>query len=105
MAGEVRLLPAARRSISYYNKGYLLGVLLDLQVREASRDSASLRDVFRWMNQNYARKDNSFPTPKACGMPPNRSAMPTWDGFSRNTSPAPGQFRGMISSGWLDCIW
>ena len=27
-------LPA--RSISYYNKGYLLGVLLDLQVREAS---------------------------------------------------------------------
>ena len=34
------------RSISYYNKGYLLGVMLDLQVREASRDAASLRDVF-----------------------------------------------------------
>ena len=30
------------RSISYYNKGYLLGVLLDLQVREAIR-TAPLR--------------------------------------------------------------
>jgi len=52
------------RSISYYNKGYLLGVLLDLQVRDASRDSASLRDVFLWMNQNYARKGNFFPDSK-----------------------------------------
>jgi predicted metalloprotease with PDZ domain len=47
------------RSISYYNKGYLLGVLLDLQVREASRDSASLRDVFLSMNEN-ARKGQLF---------------------------------------------
>ncbi len=47
------------RSISYYNKGYLLGVLLDLQVREASHDSASLRDVFLVMNQN-ARKGQYF---------------------------------------------
>jgi predicted metalloprotease with PDZ domain len=51
-------LPA--RSISYYNKGYLLGVLLDLQVREATADSASLRDVFLWMNQNYAQKGQFF---------------------------------------------
>jgi predicted metalloprotease with PDZ domain len=49
------------RSISYYNKGYLLGVLLDLQVREATRGSASLRDVFHWMNENYARKGQFFP--------------------------------------------
>jgi predicted metalloprotease with PDZ domain len=49
------------RSISYYNKGYLLGVLLDLQVREASKGSASLRDVLRWMNLNYARKGQFFP--------------------------------------------
>jgi predicted metalloprotease with PDZ domain len=49
------------RSISYYNKGYLLGVLLDLQVREASRGSASIREVFRWMNDNFARKGQFFP--------------------------------------------
>ena len=52
-------LPA--RSISYYNKGNLLGVLLDLQVREATHDSASIRDVFHWMNENYARKGQYFP--------------------------------------------
>ena len=34
------------RSISYYNKGKLLGVLLDLQVREASHGTASLRESF-----------------------------------------------------------
>src|SRR5580698_1219258 len=49
------------RSISYYNKGELLGVALDLAVREASHGRASLREVFRWMNQNYAKKDRFFP--------------------------------------------
>ncbi len=49
------------RSVSYYNKGYLLGVLLDLQVREASHGGASLREVFHWMNQNYARQGRFFP--------------------------------------------
>jgi predicted metalloprotease with PDZ domain len=52
---------AANRSISYYNKGELLGVLLDLQLREASHGAASLRDVFQWMNQNYARAGLCFP--------------------------------------------
>ena len=48
------------RSISYYNKGELLGVTLDLAVREASHGQASLREVFQWMNQNYARKARFF---------------------------------------------
>jgi predicted metalloprotease with PDZ domain len=49
------------RSISYYNKGELLGVILDLEVREASRGQASLREVFQWMNQNYAKQGRFFP--------------------------------------------
>jgi len=49
------------RSISYYNKGELLGVMLDLAVREASHGQASLREVFQWMNQNYAKKGKFFP--------------------------------------------
>jgi len=49
------------RSISYYNKGELLGIMLDLAVREASHGQASLREVFQWMNQNYARKGRFFP--------------------------------------------
>ncbi|MFZ0277262.1 MAG: PDZ domain-containing protein [Candidatus Sulfotelmatobacter sp.] len=48
------------RSISYYNKGELLGVALDLAVREASHGTASLREVFQWMNQNYAKKGRFF---------------------------------------------
>jgi predicted metalloprotease with PDZ domain len=49
------------RSISYYNKGYLLGVLLDLQLRESTHGSVSIRDVFHWLNQNYARQGRFFP--------------------------------------------
>jgi predicted metalloprotease with PDZ domain len=49
------------RSVSYYNKGELLGIMLDLVVREASHGRASLRDVFQWMNQNYAKKGRFFP--------------------------------------------
>jgi predicted metalloprotease with PDZ domain len=48
------------RSISYYNKGELLGVTLDLAVREASHGRASLREVFQWMNENYAKKGRFF---------------------------------------------
>jgi predicted metalloprotease with PDZ domain len=49
------------RSISYYNKGELLGVMLDLAVREASHGQVSLREIFQWMNQNYAKKGRFFP--------------------------------------------
>jgi predicted metalloprotease with PDZ domain len=48
------------RSISYYNKGELLGIVLDLAVREASQGKASLREVFQWMNQNYTKKGAFF---------------------------------------------
>jgi predicted metalloprotease with PDZ domain len=51
----------AERSISYYNKGELLGITLDLVIREASHGHASLREVFQWMNQNYAKKGRFFP--------------------------------------------
>jgi predicted metalloprotease with PDZ domain len=49
------------RSISYYNKGEVLGVLLDLEVREASHGRASLRDVMQWMDQHYAKAGKFFP--------------------------------------------
>lgn len=52
------LLP--QRSVSYYNKGELLGVLLDLSMREATGDHESLRDLFRWMNDHYAKKGKFF---------------------------------------------
>lgn len=48
------------RSISYYNKGALLGVVLDLAIREASHDRASLRELLQWMNAHYAKKHRFF---------------------------------------------
>jgi predicted metalloprotease with PDZ domain len=48
------------RSISYYNKGELLGLMLDLAVRDASHGGASLREVMQWMNTNYAKKNRFF---------------------------------------------
>jgi predicted metalloprotease with PDZ domain len=49
------------RSISYYNKGELLGIVLDLTMREASHGTACLRDLLRWMNREYAQHGKFFP--------------------------------------------
>ncbi|MBV9086914.1 MAG: M61 family metallopeptidase, partial [Acidobacteriaceae bacterium] len=49
------------RSVSYYNKGELLGILLDLAVRDASHGQKSIRNVMQWMNRNFAQKDRPFP--------------------------------------------
>jgi predicted metalloprotease with PDZ domain len=48
------------RSISYYNKGELLGIMLDLAVRNASHGQTSLREVLQWMNANYAKRGRYF---------------------------------------------
>src|ERR1700722_18768443 len=48
------------RSVSYYNKGELLGGMLDLAGRDASHGQASLREVLQWMNANYAKKGRFF---------------------------------------------
>ncbi|MBI2678823.1 MAG: M61 family metallopeptidase [Candidatus Koribacter versatilis] len=49
------------RSISYYNKGEILGVLLDLAVRDATNGRKSLREVFQFMNDQYAHQGRPFP--------------------------------------------
>jgi predicted metalloprotease with PDZ domain len=49
------------RSISYYNKGEILGVLLDLKIREDSHGAHSLRDLFQAMNRDYAKQEKFFP--------------------------------------------
>jgi len=48
------------RSISYYNKGELLGFMLDLAIRDSSQGKASLRELFQWMNTNYAKQGRFF---------------------------------------------
>jgi len=49
-----------QRSISYYNKGELLGDLLDLGIRHASGNRHSLDDLMRRLNQDFARRGRFF---------------------------------------------
>jgi len=51
-------LPA--RSISYYNKGQILGVMLDLAIRDATDNRKSLDDVIRRMNDEYAKQHKFY---------------------------------------------
>jgi predicted metalloprotease with PDZ domain len=48
------------RSISYYNKGELLGFLLDLAIRHATGNKASLDDVMRRLNEDFAGRGRYY---------------------------------------------
>lgn len=48
------------RSISYYNKGQILGVMLDLSIRDATDNHKSLDDVLRRMNDVYAKQGKFY---------------------------------------------
>jgi predicted metalloprotease with PDZ domain len=50
----------ADRSISYYNKGEIDGMLLDLAIRDASDNHKSLDDVMRAMNDQYAKQGRFY---------------------------------------------
>jgi predicted metalloprotease with PDZ domain len=47
-------------SISYYNKGQLLGVCLDILIRDETENRRSLDDVLRAMNENFAKKGKFY---------------------------------------------
>jgi predicted metalloprotease with PDZ domain len=48
------------RSISYYNKGELLGYLLDLGIRHGSNNRFGLDDLMRRLNWDFARRGRFF---------------------------------------------
>ncbi|HEY6290428.1 MAG TPA: PDZ domain-containing protein [Terriglobia bacterium] len=48
------------RSISYYDKGELLGFLLDLAMRQASQGRAGLDDLMRALNRDFAERGRLF---------------------------------------------
>ena len=52
---------SAERSISYYNKGEILGIMLDLRIRQLTNNTKSLRDLFHWMNDHYTKQHRYFP--------------------------------------------
>jgi predicted metalloprotease with PDZ domain len=47
-------------SVSYYNKGQLLGVVLDIILRDATDNRASLDDLLRKLNEQYGRPGHPY---------------------------------------------
>jgi predicted metalloprotease with PDZ domain len=47
-------------SVSYYDKGQLLGLGLDLMIRDRTDNQASLDDVMRTMNDEYAHRGHFY---------------------------------------------
>jgi predicted metalloprotease with PDZ domain len=51
---------AADRNVSYYTSGDVLGVLLDLAMLDATSGQKGLRELFRYMNEQYAKQGRFF---------------------------------------------
>jgi predicted metalloprotease with PDZ domain len=49
-----------KNSVSYYTKGQVLGVLLDILIRDRTGDEKSLDDVLRAMNTDFAKQGKSY---------------------------------------------
>ena len=47
-------------SVSYYTKGQVLGVLLDLQIRDRTNGAKSLDDLLRALNNDFARQGKFY---------------------------------------------
>ncbi|MFQ5751952.1 MAG: PDZ domain-containing protein, partial [bacterium] len=46
---------------SFYTKGNILGLLLDLEIRHRTKNKKSLNDVMQYLYENYARKNLGVP--------------------------------------------
>ena len=46
--------------ISYYDKGAILGLLLDLEIRKRSNGAKSLDDVMRYLYAEFFKKDRNY---------------------------------------------
>ncbi len=52
---------AENNTISYYTKGEIIGLLLDIEIRARTKNQKSLDDVMRYLMENYANKGIGFP--------------------------------------------
>ncbi len=52
---------APNRAMSYYLKGSLVGLVLDLEIRRGTRGEKSLDDVLRLLFERYGQFDQGFP--------------------------------------------
>ena len=55
-------------AIDYYNKGDLLGWMLDFEIRSRTGGKKSLDDVMRYLDENYAQRGVGFPEEELKGV-------------------------------------
>jgi len=71
------------RSISYYNKGQIVGDMLDLAIRDATDNHKSLDDVLRRMNEAYAKQGRFYDDSQAVESIAEEVAGVKFDDFFR----------------------
>jgi predicted metalloprotease with PDZ domain len=71
------------RSISYYNKGQIVGDMLDLAIRDATDNHKSLDDVLRHMNDAYAKQGRFYDDSQSVQATAEEVAGTRFDDFFR----------------------
>lgn len=71
---------AINSQISYYDKGHLLGLLLDLEIRKLSHGAKSLDDVMRYLYTEFYKKNRNY-TPEDFQRAAERMAGTSMEGF------------------------
>ncbi|HEY0547275.1 MAG TPA: PDZ domain-containing protein, partial [Pyrinomonadaceae bacterium] len=66
--------------ISYYDKGRVVGLLLDVEIRKASNGAHSLDDVLRYLYEEYALKNRNY-TPEDFQRAAERAAGASLENF------------------------
>src|SRR6185503_13348835 len=74
--------------VSYYDKGAILGLLLDLEIRQRSKNAKSLDDVLRYLYVEFFKKNRNY-TPadfqKACELMAGSSMEDFFNRYVRGT--------------------
>jgi predicted metalloprotease with PDZ domain len=74
------------REISYYDKGSIIGVLLDLEIRNSTKGARSLDDVLRFLYTDFYQKNRNY-TPedfqKVCEMIAGKSLNNFFNSYVR----------------------
>jgi len=80
-------------SVSYYTKGAVIGVLLDLWIREQTNNSRSLDDMMRAMNEQFGKTGKPYRDREdleaVCTQTAKTSCKTFFDNFVSGTTPFP----------------
>ena len=74
--------------VSYYDKGSILGLLLDLEIRQRSKNAKSLDDVLRYLYVEFFKKNRNYTPPdfqKACELMAGSSLEDFFNRYVRGT--------------------